>query len=547
MITSDTTESNEDRRRLTSDELTNLVANLGGLVLRSMDDPSMFAQDFQPSFSWDSWRVVIKVIFGLPLDDDETALFRKCSGRTRAFGGPLKEAWLMCGRQSGKSAILALIAVCLACFRSDYARYLRSWQRARIMCLAANKKQAETICGYAKGMIEGNPMLAAMLEREPTKTTIDLNNRVTIEVRASSFKSIRGPTCIAVLADEAAFWTDAAGAANPAKAVLGAAAPTLGRIQGSMLLVASSVYARFGVVYDTFSDTWGKNESPRLCWKATTKEMNPTFEQAVIDAEHLKDPQNAASEYFSEFRGDLSTFIPEEAITDAIMFGTESLSMDRGLSYQAFVDHAGGAEGGDGASVSVAHKDRDGRIVIDHVEHISGGHVPQLAVRQFAQVLRSYGLVTVTGDRYAGEWPANEYAMYGIGYIQAQKTASDIYLECLPLFTGKYIEIPQVGVLISELRTLVRKTGTGRDKVTHASGAHDDAANAACGAAWLVNNSATIYSEQGSNSITRALSEITHDAHPRRRPPPPPIGMGGYFGPEFEDFSQAIRDYDPLN
>ena len=51
------------------------------------------------------------------------------------------EAWLICGRRSGKSFILALIAAYLAVFR-DWRVHLAPGEAATIMVLASDRKQA---------------------------------------------------------------------------------------------------------------------------------------------------------------------------------------------------------------------------------------------------------------------------------------------------------------------------------------------------------------------------------------------------------------------
>ena len=85
-------------------------------ILRALDDPKVFPPFFRGS-SWQAWRVFLAALFGLPLTPEQLALYTRYTGRTITPTSPLYEAWLICGRRSGKSFILALIAVFLACFR----------------------------------------------------------------------------------------------------------------------------------------------------------------------------------------------------------------------------------------------------------------------------------------------------------------------------------------------------------------------------------------------------------------------------------------------
>ena len=91
-------------------------------IIECLDDPALFAGHFRGD-TWGPWRTVLKALFGLSLDEAETALYRAHTGRTETPTEPFKEAALVVGRRGGKSRLLALIAVYLACFR-DYAPYL---------------------------------------------------------------------------------------------------------------------------------------------------------------------------------------------------------------------------------------------------------------------------------------------------------------------------------------------------------------------------------------------------------------------------------------
>ena len=105
-------------------------------------------------------------------------------------------------------------------------------------------------------------MLSAMIERE-TADTFDLDNGVTIEVSTASFRTVRGYTVVAALCDEIAFWpTD--DASEPDYEVLNALRPASATIPGSMLLCASSPYAKRGALWDAHRRHFGKDGDPIL-------------------------------------------------------------------------------------------------------------------------------------------------------------------------------------------------------------------------------------------------------------------------------------------
>jgi hypothetical protein len=65
---------------------------------------------FRPFFkgdSWDAWRAFLASLFALPMTAEQTAIYREHTGRNDAPTVPSNEGWLVCGRRSGKSFMLA--------------------------------------------------------------------------------------------------------------------------------------------------------------------------------------------------------------------------------------------------------------------------------------------------------------------------------------------------------------------------------------------------------------------------------------------------------
>jgi hypothetical protein len=70
--------------------------------------------------------------------------------------------------------------------------------------------------------------------------------------------------------------------------------------------------------------------------------------------------------------------------------------------------------------------------------------------------------------------------------------SSQIYLECLSLFTSGRVELLANKKLENELAGLERRTARGgRDSIDHGRGEHDDLAKAACGALLLASTKTT--------------------------------------------------------
>ncbi|MEI4484057.1 MULTISPECIES: terminase large subunit domain-containing protein [unclassified Phyllobacterium] len=445
-------------------------------ILRACADSNLFGQWFKKRQTWEMWFAFLAALFALPMDDAQTATYRKHTGRMALPEKPFSEAWLIVGRRGGKSFVLALIAVYLATFR-QYKQYLQPGERATIRVIAADRKQARTIMNYVRGMLTNIPMLRKLIGNE-TAEAFDLTNGVTIEIGTASYKSSRGYTYAAVLCDELAFWpTD--DSAEPDYAILNAIRPGMSTIPGAMLLCASSPYARRGALWDAYNRMWGKADKP-LVWKATTREMNPAIDQQIIDEAMERDPASASAEYLAEFRTDVETLLTREAVQSCIDQGAYERQYAPGIRYHGFVDPSGGSS--DSMTLAIAHFEDD-TAVLDAVREVKPKFSPDAVTREFAALLQSYGLSSVTGDRYGGEWPREKFRSYGINYELSPQTRSDLYLALVPAINSGRIALLDLPTIENQLIALERRTSrAGRDIVDHPPGQHDDLANAAAGA-----------------------------------------------------------------
>jgi hypothetical protein len=323
-------------------------------ILEAVSDPKVFGQHFRDGESWKAWRAFLASVFGLPMDAEAQDIFRACTGRSESPEGGASEAWLCIGRRGGKSFMLAVIAVYLACFK-DWRRYLGPGERATVMVIAADRRQARVILRYVKGLLQSVPMLASTIEGE-TADSVQLRNSTVIEVHTASFRTVRGYTVVAALLDELAFWPTDDAAASPDTEVISALKPAMVTVPGALLLCASSPYARRGALYQAYRKHYGKKGTV-LVWQASTKIMNPTVPQETIDAAYEEDGPKAAAEYGAQFRADVETFVSQEVIEACTVPGRFEIPRIEGVSYQAAVDPSGGVS--DSMTLAIAHREGD--------------------------------------------------------------------------------------------------------------------------------------------------------------------------------------------
>jgi hypothetical protein len=195
--------------------------------------------------------------------------------------------------------------------------------------------------------------------------------------------------------------------------------------------------------------------------------FNPSLSDAVIEAQRATDPGAAISEWDAVFRSDVGAFLDDQLIDRAVEHNRPlELPPAEGVLYQGFTDASGGV-GSDAYTVSIGHKIGD-RVITDVCRGTVGRFDPQEVTRQYAALLKEYRISKVVGDAYGAEWVAAAWRDCGFEYQKSPKPKSEIYLECIPLFTRGLVGLPDHPKLLRELRLLERHTHrSGKDAVDH--------------------------------------------------------------------------------
>lgn len=451
----------------------------------ALTDPEMFGTVL-PGPTWEAWRIVLIASQGEALTAAEREVFRELTGgREREPDRPCKEIVAVCGRRAGKTRAMAVAAAYFArCI--DYTDDFAPGQRGRIPVMAAARDTAKECLNYILGVFQESPACREYLDGDPIADTIRLTNRIDIQVMTASFKTTRGPTPVAAVADEIAFWS--VDGANPDTEVLRALRPGLGTL-GSPLFVLSSPYARRGALWDLYRKNFGPEGSPRvLVIQAPTQAMHKSETLAAEEEEAYRDdPVAAAAEWGAQFRTDSEAFVSIEAVAACMPKGVREVPPIEGQWYAAFVDVSGG--GADSHAMAIAHRDGD-LVVLDALREVRGS--PDAVTAEFAALCKTYRVHTITGDRYGAAWVRDRFAANGITYEPSEKSKSDIYRELLPILNSERCRLLEVPKLEAQLTSLERRTtrGSGKETIDHPQikGAHDDVANAVAGAIVSVNS-----------------------------------------------------------
>jgi hypothetical protein len=245
----------------------------------------------------------------------------------------------------------------------------------------------------------------------------------------------------------------------------------------------------------------GNDGADDICWFAPSRVMNPKLPQSVIDCAIANDAARARAEYENIWREDVSDFVTLDVIEACTDWGVIERPPQRGVLYTAYHDAAGGT-GRDSFTLAIGHAEHStaGRVVIDLVRERKPRFVAEDVVREYADVLRNYGVRRVIGDGYAGGLTSDIWERNFITFQKCDNSTADNYLAALPLLTSRRARLVDVATLRTQLSSLERKVVSGHEVVTHPStaSAHDDVATSVCGclvaaaeqqsnSAWMLN------------------------------------------------------------
>src|SRR5262249_6012945 len=156
----------------------------------ALADPNLLGHAL-PGASWSSWRVLLIAAMGEALiDAQEREVFARLTGRAQEPGKPVEEAAFIVGRRGGKSRAIST----LACYIAALCQHdLVGGETGVALLIAPDTKQAKIALDYCESILTASPVLRQLVVNR-TADALELSNRTSIEVRASSFRRLRGPS-----------------------------------------------------------------------------------------------------------------------------------------------------------------------------------------------------------------------------------------------------------------------------------------------------------------------------------------------------------------
>ncbi|MDN5941269.1 MAG: hypothetical protein L0H94_05235 [Nitrospira sp.] len=443
-------------------------------IVEALKHPQLFGAlpAFKNLESWKAWIVVIKCLQGLPLDSEaELKLFRQCTGRYHYNPpkGGFPEMVIIVGVQSGKSSIAGVL-LASATLTGKAGRY------AVGVCQDL-RGSMRVLLRYARMPFETLDNFKGEVVRS-TADLMELRNGVFLCAYPNNSEAMRGLEAEFVVIDELAFFVTSDGRPNDREMLRVAR----GRVanSGGKVVIISSPYAQNGCLYDLHRKHYGQEDSSTLVWQASAFLMNPTLSTNYLARMEADDPEAYRSEVLGEFRSGTSTLFDSDGLQACVDTGIRERPFQPGVQHTASIDSASGS-GQDSFTLTIVHPEGD-CVVVDLVRAWRPPFNPSGVIAEISDLLKAYGIRTLSGDKYAPGFVQELFRSHGIDYQFADQSTSDAYLALVSIVNSGQVTLLDHPELLRELRGLERRRGSsGRDRADHRSGSHDDlCASAAC-------------------------------------------------------------------
>jgi hypothetical protein len=227
---------------------------------------------------------------------------------------------IVCGARGGKSYVCVGLRMVHGLLVRDLSS-LAPGQRAVALIIAPNDKLRREVVSYASGAIKSHPELAAMLVDE-SADGIELRRhdgrvvRFETGVATAGGYGARGRSLTDYALDEAAFMRDNSFKVNAEELFRAGSARVL---PGGQTIVASTPWAKSGLLYDLYKNNFGKPDTAIVAHAPTLVLHDSPMTRAIVEREMKRDPENAAREFGAEFMAsDATTFFSDDIIEASV-------------------------------------------------------------------------------------------------------------------------------------------------------------------------------------------------------------------------------------
>lgn len=221
------------------------------------------------------------------------------------------------GARSGKSYVCISLRMVHAMLAADLSS-LAPGQKAVALVIAPNDKLRREVVSYALGAVMSRTELKGLLDGEPSADGFGLRRsdghlvRFEAGVATAGGYGARGRSLCAFALDETAFFKNADYAVSDIELFRAGSARVL---PGCQTIVASTPWAKSGLLYDLHKENWGHPKAALVAHAPTLLMHDSEMTRRLVERERARDPENAAREFDAQFLSSGTTdFFPDELI-----------------------------------------------------------------------------------------------------------------------------------------------------------------------------------------------------------------------------------------
>jgi len=425
-------------------------------------------------------EVLLRVLYGLPLDRKQLKIYRKLTGNRKEFepGQDKTEAVWVLGARSGKSLLASIIALYEAT-RDRWQQYLNKGESGYIVVIATRQKQAEQIIqANCSRLIENSPALRGMV-KELYQTELTLKNNMKIISLPCNSTAGRGlPICAFVLDECGHFYTEGIKADQT---IYDSLRPRMAQFPGAKVVLISTPAAKQGLLWNFFEE--GFTVPSRFTAQADTRTVNPDIPKEFIKAEYKRDVDYARREFGAEFAEKIESFFPYEILQNSFTL-IGSLAYKNEFAYSAGIDQSG-LSGRDRFALAISHKEGDA-VLVDYIKAWETKDSDTI-LKEVGKLTEGYRLNKVSIDRYAKGWVAQALNKLGLE-VEIRPSMAEIYTNLKSLMIAGRLRLPDN----SDLRKALQNTQAyyGKNNAlsighTRSAAGHADLADAVATSVWI--------------------------------------------------------------
>lgn len=429
-----------------------------------MGDEFLGDKDYSPA-----QIAVLKAIYGLPMSSEEKAAFLAMHEGKPPRKGGYSEASLGFGRGSGKSQKIAAPIVVYECMGFNPI-HLAPGETAYGVVIAQNEKQAHIVRDFAEADLKimedkgWDVFEKTVAQSKPvTAEVIRMSNGVNIACFPCKRAAVRGTRIIVAVLDELGHWQLEENAYNADKKVLGGLRPAMMHFRKIYKVPLVKISTPFDEVGEFHNDYRLRNVGHQLVLhEVPTKFLNPAVSDEELAREQLRDPDEYDREYLARWGagGEHKPF-PRDVVEACTDRGRTVTPPAAGREYIARIDAAFKR---DTFPLGIGHLESD-KVIIDlmRVWKPAGPGRPlndKEVVAEIVDILLPYGVDRVTGDQFCDVPLKNEFAKYGIGFLEKPVTETSKYLEyknLISVMRAKLASLPDMEEIRADLTGLVKK------------------------------------------------------------------------------------------